>query len=311
MIAKGARIACMGECMIELSRLPDGSALLGQGGDTLNTAVYISRLGAKVDYVTALGDDAFSTDMLQRWQAEGVGTGLVPRLPGRLPGLYAIELDARGDRKFHYWRDQAPARELFTLPESPALMQALERFDILYLSGISLAIWGEQGRAVLFDFLDRVRAKGVRVAFDSNWRPRLWPSIEVARAAYRQMLARTDIAFPGLADERALMGDDTPEAVITRFRAAGVQEFLVKLDEPVCIVCTPESAEPVAAPKVEQMVDATAAGDSFAGSYLAARVAGLAPLAAAAVAHKVAGTVIQYRGAIIPKDVMPRFDWQA
>jgi 2-dehydro-3-deoxygluconokinase len=311
MITKGARIACMGECMIELSRLPDGAALLGQGGDTLNTAVYTARLGAQVDYVTALGDDVFSADMLQRWQAEGVGTELVLRVPGRLPGLYAIELDAAGERRFHYWRDQAPARELFTLPQSPALMQALEGFDILYMSGISLAIWGEKGRAELFAFLDRARAKGLKVAFDSNWRPRLWPDIDAARAAYSAMLARTDIAFPGLADERALMGDDTPEAVIARFRAAGVKEFLVKLDEPVAIVCTEAGETAVSAPRVANVVDTTAAGDSFSGGYMAARVAGLDPVAATGVAHALAGTVIQHRGAIIPRAVMPRFPWQA
>ncbi len=310
LVKQGARIASLGECMIELSRLPDGTALLGQGGDTLNTAVYMARLGAQVEYVTALGDDAFSTDMLARWQGEGVGTQLVLRLPGRLPGVYAIENDASGERRFHYWRDQAPARQLFTLPESADLMQALVGFNILYMSGISLAIWGEQGRAVLFDFLDSARARGVKVAFDSNWRARLWPSIDVAQTAYTEMLKRTDIAFPGLADERALMGDDTAEAVITRFRAAGVQEFLVKLDEPVCVVCTADGQHSVAAAPVANVVDTTAAGDSFSGAYLAARAAGLAPVEAASVAHQVAGTVIQHRGAVIPRAAMPKFSWQ-
>ena len=102
------RVASIGECMIEIAVKPGGDAQLASGGDTLNTAVYLARQGVAVDYVTALGDDPYSDEMLARWQAEGVGTGLVPRLPGRVPGLYMIRTDDRGERTFHYWRDRAP-----------------------------------------------------------------------------------------------------------------------------------------------------------------------------------------------------------
>lgn len=52
----GHRVAALGECMIELFRRTDGSLTMGFGGDTLNGAVYLARLGVAVDYVTALGD---------------------------------------------------------------------------------------------------------------------------------------------------------------------------------------------------------------------------------------------------------------
>ena len=102
--------------MLELQGTAFGNLRQTFGGDTLNTAVYLARCGGaglRVHYATALGDDSLSTGLLERWAAEGVQTGLVQRLPGRLPGLYLIELDAGGERRFHYWRGQAAARSYF------------------------------------------------------------------------------------------------------------------------------------------------------------------------------------------------------
>src|SRR2546423_15649665 len=105
------RVASIGECMIEMKQAEAGKGGLfsrGYGGDTLNTAVYLARLEVKVDYLTALGDDALSDEMIAAWTAEGVGTRRVLRLPGKLPGLYMIQLDAKGERPFFHWRGSAP-----------------------------------------------------------------------------------------------------------------------------------------------------------------------------------------------------------
>ncbi|MGH6816896.1 MAG: PfkB family carbohydrate kinase, partial [Hyphomicrobiaceae bacterium] len=169
------KAACIGECMIELSDLGEGRLLRAYGGDTLNTAVYLARLGVAVDYVTALGDDAWSDEMIAGWQAEGVGTGPVLRLPGRLPGLYVIQTGARGERRFFYWRDSAAARSLFAVSQTPQLAAALAGYDLVYLSGVTLSLYGEAGRARLMDALDGVRERGGRIAFDTNFRPRGWP----------------------------------------------------------------------------------------------------------------------------------------
>ncbi|MGQ9369295.1 sugar kinase [Azospirillum sp. ST 5-10] len=297
-------VAALGECMIELFRRSDGALTIGFGGDTLNTAVYLARLGTAVDYVTALGDDTISDGMVTAWAAEGVGTDRVLRVPGRLPGLYLIETDEDGERHFLYWRDRAPARDLFVLPQSPALLAALEGYDVLYLSGISLAIWGEAGRDVLFQLLDRVRRRGGRVVFDTNWRPRLWPDRKTAQRAYDAMLERTDIALPGVADLRDLYGDDGVEAIVDRVRAAGVAEMVVKLATPGCRVIAEGEDALVPATPVATVVDTTAAGDSFSAGYLAARLAGATAEAAARSGHRLAAQVIQHRGAIIPREAM-------
>lgn len=298
------RVAALGECMIELFRRRDGTFTMAFGGDTLNTAVYLARLGVPVDYVTALGDDPNSDAMVSLWRSEGIGTDHVLRVPNRVPGLYMIETDDAGERRFLYWRDAAPARDLFLLPESPALIAELESYDLLYLSGISLAIWGERGREKLYPMLDRLRARGGRVAFDTNWRPRLWPDKDVARRAYDAMLARTDIALPGVTDLRDLYGDPDAATVMERVRSAGAPEIVLKLEAPGCIVACGGPDEEIPAERVPVVVDTTAAGDSFSAGYLAGRLAGKTPADAARAAHKLAAVVIQHRGAIIPREAM-------
>src|SRR6187402_490589 len=127
------RVACIGECMIELKQADGGLLSRGYGGDTLNTAVYLARLGVGVDYVTALGDDSLSDEMIAGWTAEGVGTGRVLRLPGKLPGIYLIETDARGERRFFHWRENSGARRLLDVPETGGLLETLVSYDLVYL----------------------------------------------------------------------------------------------------------------------------------------------------------------------------------
>ena len=111
------RVVAIGEVMVEMARGNDGRFGMACGGDTFNTAVYLARAGIDVAYATALGDDPYSDGIVAMAAAEGVKTDLMLRVPGRLPGLYMIETDDKGERRFRYWRDEAPARELFELPD--------------------------------------------------------------------------------------------------------------------------------------------------------------------------------------------------
>lgn len=299
------KIATLGECMIELARDRDGRLVQGYGGDTLNTAVYLARLGAKIDYVTALGDDPYSEGMIQAWQIEGVGTDLVIRVPGRLPGLYMIETDTRGERRFFYWRESAPARQLFELSQSSQLLDALADYDVLYLSGITLSLYSETGREVLIGLLAKARDRGCRVAFDSNYRPRSWPDKDAARRIFTQMLERVDIALQTFEDEQALFGDMDPSAAMKRLHGLGITEVVIKLGAQGCMVSSPEGEATVPTSVVDNPVDTTAAGDSFNAAYLAARLCNVPPAEAARNGSRLAGEVICHRGAIIPRQAMP------
>lgn len=307
-------IAVIGECMIELSQ--KGTDLSrGFGGDTLNTAVYVARQVSKqalnVHYVTALGTDNFSEEMLAAWQQEQIHTDLIQRMDNKLPGLYFIETDNTGERTFYYWRNDAAARFWLTSPAADEICQRLEKFDYLYLSGISLAILDSASRQRLLQLLRACRANGGKVIFDNNYRPRLWQSKQETQEAYRAMLACTDIAFLTLDDEDMLWGEKPLEQVIDRTQALGVSEIIIKRGADSCIVWEKDGFEArqydvpaVKLPK-DKVVDTTAAGDSFSAGYLAVRLTGGSAHDAAVRGHLTASTVIQYRGAIIPLAAMP------
>ncbi|PWC10857.1 ketodeoxygluconokinase [Brenneria roseae subsp. americana] len=304
-------IAVIGECMIELSQ--KGTDLnRGFGGDTLNTAVYIARqvnpdaLG--VHYVTALGTDSFSEEMVAAWQKEGVKTDLIQRMDNKLPGLYFIETDDTGERTFYYWRNDAAARYWLDSAESEKICQHLARFEYLYLSGISLAILNPESRQRLLSLLRICRANGGKVIFDNNYRPRLWQSQAETQQAYTEILSCTDIAFLTLDDEDMLWGEKPVEDVLERTHGFGVAEIVVKRGADSCLVSERGKAiidvPAVKLPK-EKVVDTTAAGDSFSAGYLAVRLSGGSAQEAAQRGHLTASTVIQYRGAIIPQEAMP------
>ena len=305
------KIAVIGECMIELSQ-KGAEVSRGFGGDTLNTSVYIARQVAPealtVNYVTALGTDSFSQQMLEAWQSEHIDTSLIQRMENRLPGLYYIETDDTGERTFYYWRNEAAAKFWLESEDAAAICEALSTFDYLYLSGISLAILSPTSREKLLSLLRECRANGGKVIFDNNYRPRLWASREETQQVYQQMLQCTDIAFLTLDDEDALWGEKPVEDVIARTQAAGVSEVVIKRGAESCLVAiTGEAAIEVPAVKLakEKVIDTTAAGDSFSAGYLAVRLTGGTPEAAAQRGHLTASTVIQYRGAIIPREAMP------
>jgi 2-dehydro-3-deoxygluconokinase len=301
-------VYAIGECMIELQRSSTGMDYRF-GGDTLNAAVYMARLldpaRTKVAYVTALGVDGMSDEMCASWESEGIDTGCVLRLPERLPGIYMIETDAGGERRFHYWRKDSAARHWLEAADAGKVLLKLAAARMVYLSGISLAILAPADRELLIAALAQCRAAGGSVVFDNNYRPRLWESPAEAAAVYRRVLAHCDIALLTLDDEVALYGPHDAMAAIERTRQLGVGEVVVKQGGEPCVVWAGGEAIAVAPAPVAEVVDTTAAGDSFGGAYLAARLSGATPEQAAQAGHRLAGAVIRHRGAIIPRDAMP------
>ncbi|MBR0962745.1 sugar kinase [Bradyrhizobium diazoefficiens] len=314
-----ASVACIGECMVELRQAPGGQPgghssgqsaghvgglySRGFGGDTLNTAVYLARLEVKVDYFTALGDDTLSDEMVAAWTAESIGTRRVVRLPGKLPGLYMIQTDANGERQFFHWRDSAAARQLMNLPETDELLNSLMSYDIVYLSAITLSIYDAAGRDRLFAAIKRARLLGTRFVFDTNFRARGWPDRDVAREVFAAAFAAADIVLTSTEDLLALYPGESQEQLMARIPSP---ELVFRLPEPVSLLRFPGGTSEVRAePMTRPVIDTTAAGDSFAAAYIAARLAGSDPIEAAQAGHRLASLVICYAGAIIPVYAMP------
>lgn len=304
-------VYAIGECMIELQRSVAHAGAMDYrfGGDTLNAAVYMARLvdpaRARVAYVTGLGVDGMSDEMLAGWKREGIDTGCVQRLPEHLPGIYMIETEPGGERRFHYWRRDSAARHWLEAPGAGAVLARLAGARMVYLSGISLAILAPADRERLIATLAECRARGGSVVFDNNYRPRLWESADVARTVYGRVLAHTDIALLTLDDEQALYGDHTARAAVERTRAQGVGEVVVKCGAEPAVVWAEGVLHEIAPDRIAEVVDTTAAGDSFGAAYMAARLAGKDPASAARDGHLLAGAVIRHRGAIIGREFMP------
>jgi 2-dehydro-3-deoxygluconokinase len=291
----------IGECMLELTRDADRWRL-GYGGDTFNTAVYLSRLGVPTAYLTALGADIFSHDMRAEWQADGLDTSLVLTDGSRLPGLYAVRNDADGERHFYYWRERSAARQLFTLPGIEAAVARARSAQQLYLSGITLSLFSHAERTQLNEIAAAVRAAQGQVIFDPNYRPHGWIGVDEARAAIRALAPYVSVAMPTFTDEVALFGDASPGHTVARWREWGAEEVIVKLGAEGCLVADSSGTASVPAVKVTTVVDTTGAGDAFNAGFLAARGAGQDPIAAAHVANRVAAIVIQHQGAIVPRE---------
>ena len=292
------RAVLIGEGMLELSR--DGPAWrLGYGGDTLNTAIHLARAGIDTAFLTALGCDQLSADLKAQWAAEGLDMSLVLTDPDRTPGLYAISTDAAGERSFAYWRADSAARQLFSCEGIDRVLECAAQADLLAFSLISLAVLPPAGRTRLLQVAQAARDRGAMVAFDGNYRPRLWASPQDACAARDAAIACATVGLPTLEDEAALSHAVGAADVAAHWQRLGCTETVVKLGADGCRL--PDGA--IIAPQRQMApVDTSGAGDAFNGGYLGARLRGATPAEAAITGHAVAGWTIMRRGAIPPRD---------
>lgn len=298
---------CIGEPLVEFTSDPEAPGRFDRraGGDMLNTAVYLARLTTPggVGYLSRLGDDAMSGFLRSTLAEEGIADLCAAQAGGR-PGLSFITTDPSGERSFTYWRDQSPARRLFSCPDELA---ALDRAGTLVLSGVTLAMLLPHGRTALLAALERRRAEGARIVLDTNYRPALWPDAMTARAVIGQAAGLATLVLPSLDDMAACFGTPDPP---------GAMHLLTGLTQAEVVLTTGGDAVMHRArgattfdtwplPPRCAAVDTTGAGDSFNAGWLAARQAGCAPADAIAAAARLAAEVVRHPGAILPRHAMP------
>ncbi|ULJ72665.1 sugar kinase [Rhizobium gallicum] len=296
------RFLSIGECMVELSQAGGGLLRKGFAGDTLNTAWYARACmqpAWSVDYFTALGDDAMSDEMIAFFEEAGIGTKLIRRIKGKAPGLYMINL-RNGERSFSYWRDNSAARQLAADPDR--LREAIEGSDVVYFSGITLAILPREDADTLLAETRRAKAAGKFVVFDPNIRPRLWASYDVMHTTISEGARSSSLVMPSFDDEALHFGDDSIEATIHRYRALGAPNVLIKNGADGATLNFAGQQNFVPAETVNEVVDTTSAGDSFNGAFLAKYLETKDAVASACFAVKVAARVVSEHGALVAKD---------
>lgn len=304
---KQLKIACIGEAMIELSPDETGrQAGIGYAGDALNTAIYLKRNLApehQVYFNTCLGHDKFSSAMIDYIAAEDIDCRFIGKHESRLPGIYAISKDETGDRVFSYWRENSAARTLFSNDQGGVDFSSLEGMDVVYLSAITLAILPIDVVLALMEWIENAKKDGIKFAFDSNYRPRLWPDKKTAQDVVARAWALSDIALPSIDDEMDLFEDENEDVALRRLSSYGAPLMAVKRgsDGPVAILHGQLQISDVVFKGAAKVVDTTAAGDSFNGGFLAAALVQGSTDQALLAGHNMAVNVIAHQGAIIPK----------
>jgi 2-dehydro-3-deoxygluconokinase len=299
------RVLSIGECMVEFFRRDDGLWSQGFAGDTLNVAWALRALlprTATVDYLTRIGSDALSDAMLGMLHDADIGTAHIARDPRRTLGLYTIQTDPKGERSFSYWRSDSAARGL--AQDGTLLARALATTDLVYLSGITLAILPPDDRARLMTSLGPRGQRPFRLAFDPNIRPRLWPDKATSTAAITAMAALADILLPTHDDEAMAFGDDDAAATLARYAALGVPEIVVKDGTRPTLFHAGKASGACPVTPVPRPLDTTGAGDSFNGAYLAARLLAAPVDTAVRQGQQVSASVVGHRGALVPAAVL-------
>jgi 2-dehydro-3-deoxygluconokinase len=297
-----AELLCIGEPMLEFNQNTKDDQgrplfLEGHGGDTSTAAIAAARAGARAGYITAIGTDAPGDSFMKLWAEEGVDTSTVVRKPDAPTAVYFVSHGEEGHQFTFYRANSAAAR----ITPDDLQVDAFRPAKILHLSGISQAI-STTACDTCFRAIEVAKAAGVKVSYDTNLRKALWP-VKRAAAIMHAAIAEADIALPSLDDATALTGLEDPDA-IADFYLKLAPLVLLKLGKDGSIVATRDGRTRIPGRKVKA-VDATGAGDTFAGNFLARILAGDTPEDAALYANAAAALATTGYGAVAP---MPRPD---
>ena len=300
----------IGECMMELNIQPDNSYVKSFSGDSYNCAVYAKRWQPilNVSYLTAVGTDDISEEMLKQWASEDIDYSLVMKIENAQPGIYIISTDTVGERSFSYWRKNSAATQLMQALVNMGGVEEIPFFNYVYFSGISLAILSDSDKESLLALIQRLRFQGAKIAFDPNYRASLWESEEHAKYWLENAYQCCDIALPGLDEHSLLFKQNTPQEIREQLQTFGVRESVVKCGEQgICCYGGNDSFTHLPFMPAEHQLDSTAAGDSFAGTYLASRIVGQSRAESLNNAANIARFVVQHKGAIVDKSCYQEF----
>lgn len=293
----------LGECMVELwSDAPLGtSATLNRsfGGDVLNSLVTAARLGTRTAFISRVGNDPFGRALLEAWQSEGIDTQHAPLVDGE-NGVYFISLLEHFEREFTYRRASSAASKITPEHLEPEFITSSHA---ILLSGITQAI-SESAQATTLEAARIAKNAGTLVAFDPNYRPKLWAArggLQAARAAWQELLPFVDALLISHPADSILITDNNLEPQeLARKLNNQIKIVAIKLGENGLLLAHSGILEniPVVPPRF--LKDTTGAGDAWNGAFLHGLTRGLTPQESAKLGNRVASAKLEFRGAIPP-----------
>lgn len=294
-------LLALGEGMLELKFDQQGQLVHKFAGDTLNAAIYAKRWSnmLTVQFFSAIGQDTFSNSMVDYLTSENINTKSLLRSLNNNIGIYAIETDEHGERSFNYWRKDSAATQMMKMLKVTGGAEALPAAEIIFFSGISLVILSDDDKEYLFDVIQTMKQNGSKIAFDPNYRAKMWRDEEHAIEWFTKAFQISDIVLPGLDEQQDLFNQKTVEDVKTFMFDLGVKELVIKAGKDGVYGFNDNYNCHIPFNPAPQQIDSTAAGDSFAGTYLASRLSDNNIEQSIVNADKVAREVVQHRGAII------------
>ncbi len=296
------KILAIGECMIELSAIAHNQYQSAFAGDTLNTLYYLAQ-HSDCSYMTVIGQDqrseAFKSFLIQN----KIKTDYVVSHPEKQMGLYLIDNDASGERYFSYYRNDSAAKTLMTFWSNITIEQ-LCQFDVIYLSGITLAILGENDAIQLINHLERYQHQGGQIFFDNNYRSKLWCNPKQAHKLFQTIHQLASVIFVTYADEQDCYQDSNIEACYRRYQAYAALTVIKDGPNPVSVIHN-NSIQQYPSLKVKKVIDTTGAGDAFNAGFIAGYLSGHNIEKACQQACLLASKVIQHQGALIKLPHLP------
>ena len=236
---------------------PLDDVALAPGGNSINTAIALARLGVSVRLAAAVGDDRFGQFIRDRIRAEGIGVAGLVTLPGAKTSTSIVLVEASGERRFLHLRGVSALFSGRNLDWGQ--VKGSQIFH--YASAFALPAFDENSLAPA---LQRARELGCLTSMNICWDVQgKW--LKTVQPA----LAHTDFIFPNREEGQQLTGESAPAAIASRLRALGVQTVIVKLGAAGCYVDSPQGSFTSPGFAVQPM-DTTGAGDGFAAGFLAA-----------------------------------------
>lgn len=267
MIQNG-RVMCFGEPLIgfftknDFHNLP--SFQMAIGGDTSNVALGVSKLGHTASFTTKLGNDFFALKIMEAWQKENIDTRYVFRENNFQTGIYFSIYDSQGDNEFVYKRkDSASSR--YSAEEAKRV--TLEDLTLFHLSGISQAISTSCLEASFF-FMNRCKELNIQISYDLNYRSLLWSKEYFNSIALYTIKNFADIVSLNLKEAEVLGLHGSPKEIVKQILIMGPKVVALKLGKDGCVIGTPNEIEYGKPFKVDNLVEATGAGDSLTAALI-------------------------------------------